>query len=91
MAPQIADTDKVISFRSVLRDSKTDLKSVQMNLDNAFAKLPGIKFFLSSCTATSTKAQNSDDFTFGVSYFIVVQNDKLRNHQEKTDKDDKTI
>ena len=46
-----------------------------MKLDNAFAALPGIKFFLSSCTATSTKTK-TDDFIFGVSHFIVAENDK---------------
>ena len=55
--------------------------STQTKVDDALKSLAGIKFFISSCTATSTKTK-SGEYCFGVSYFIVLQKSRKITHDK---------
>ncbi len=79
---QIEDSDQVISCRAILDDlPPTELSTTQLKIDNAVKKITGLKFFLTSCTATTTKRKDAGDFVYGVSIFIVICNTKKVTHQ----------
>lgn len=50
--------------------SGQNLQHTQSKADSALNGVSGVKFFVSSCTATTTKNDN-DETSFGVAYFIV--------------------